>query len=101
MSDSKENNNTLNGQATPDGVTASSKELHNVHKKLIDDLWGAWRHNHDAFSEDKVTFSRVSVVSLTQVAATCALDVKMTEEQFLATCKANYEAALKHAPRWS
>jgi hypothetical protein len=95
------NNNTLNGQAIPDGVTASSKELHSAHKKLVADLWSTWLLNRAAFSEDQAKFTRVSIVSLTQVAATCAIDVSMPEEQFLATCKANYEAALKHAPRWS
>lgn len=99
MSDGSGNGNASPAQVTPGGLTASSNELHDIHKKLLRDIWVTWGQHRDG-SKDQVKFTRLSVVTCSQVAATCAVDVHMTEEQFLATCKANYEQASKNAPKW-
>jgi hypothetical protein len=111
MTDGKENSNGSHGQATPTGPIASSggvpPELFDLHKKLCSDIWATWGSHRDhaqgvidpVVAQEK--FTRVSIVSLTQIAAVCAVDVGMTEEQYLATCKANFETAYKNAPRWS
>jgi hypothetical protein len=110
MSDSNGNSNGSHGQATPTGPIASSgvpPELFELHKKLCGDIWTTWGQHRDKAREvinpvvAQEKFTRVSIVSFTQVAAVCAVDVGMTEEQFLATAKANFEQAFKSAPRWS
>jgi len=110
MTGSNGNSNDSGEQATPTGPIASSgvpPELFELHKKLCGDIWTAWGQHRDKAREviDPVVaqekFTRISIVSLTQIAAVCAVDVGMTEEQFLATCKANFEQAFKAAPRWS
>ena len=104
------NKNGSHGQATPTGPIASSgvpPELFDLHKKLCGDIWATWGQHRDhargvidpVTSQEK--FTRISIVSLTQIAAVCAVDVGLTEEQFLATCKANFETAQKNAPRWT
>jgi hypothetical protein len=111
MNDGPKNNNGSHGQATPTGPIASSSdvppELFDLHKKLCGDIWATWGQHRDKAREviDPVVaqekFTRISIVSLTQIAAVCAVDVGLTEEQFLATCKANFETAFKNAPRWN
>lgn len=111
MNDGNEKNNGSSEQATPIGPVASSSGvpagLFDLHKKLTRDIWATWGQHRDITrgTIDPVTaqekFTRLSIVSLTSIAAICAVDVNMTEENFLATCKANYEQVVKNAPRWS
>jgi hypothetical protein len=42
----------------------------------------------------------MSVVALSHMAAVTAVDVAMSEEQFINVCLANYREAIKRAPRW-
>ena len=77
--------------------------LMQAHNILVVKLWEIWKEHREwckAQKIDPVIYSRVSVVSLTQIAAVTAIDVGMTEEQFLNTCKANFQEADKKAPRW-
>lgn len=97
MTDGNENGNSSDEQATPIGGIASSKELHAIHQRISSSIWDVWLKGRLG---DQATYTRVSIVSLTHVAAVCAVDVGMSEENFLATCKANYEAALRNAPKW-
>jgi hypothetical protein len=80
-------------------------DLFDAHKELLADLWNIWglhrRLNADLRKMDAVRYSRLSVVTFSQIAAVTALDASMTEEQFLATCKANFDEAVKRAPRWA
>ena len=76
-----------------------------AHERLLVKLWAVWVEHRELNKDpdtrmDPVVFSRVSVVTLTQVAAVTAVDVGMGEDQFLNTCKANYKEAEKRAPRW-
>jgi hypothetical protein len=96
----KENKNASHEQATPIGQIASSGDLLEAHKKLMRDIWATWGPHRDGFG-DQVSFTRLSVITLSQVAAVCAVDVHMPEDKFLAVCKANYEQAHKVAPKWS
>ena len=77
--------------------------LFKVHEALINDLWQVWIKHRDLTKEQHTqeVFSRVSIATLSLMAAVTAVDVNMDEEHFLATCKANYEAAVAKAPRWS
>jgi hypothetical protein len=86
----------VNGEGTLE------QKLQHVHSDFVADIWRAWKDNRSesATSIDSEKFSRISVVSLTQVAATTAVDVGMTEEQFLGVCQANFAEAFKRAPRW-
>ena len=101
MPDLNEKNDSSAKQDTPIGVISSSgdmpSELFDTHKALLQSVWAAWKLHRLA---DPIKYTRLSVVTLTQAGAICALDVGMTEEQFLATCKANYAEAVKNAPRW-
>jgi hypothetical protein len=111
MTVGKENKNGSPAQATPIGPSASSDgvpaELFELHKKFLSDIWATWgQHRDDAHQNleppnQQEKFTRVSIVSLTQAAAVCAVDVAMDEASFLATCKANYQQAVKAAPRWA
>jgi hypothetical protein len=92
---------TSSTNANPPGIDA---DLYDTHKELLADLWNLWglhrRLNADLRKMDQERFSRISIVSCTHLAAVTAVDVSMSEEQFLNTCKANYRAAVQHAPRW-
>ncbi len=110
MQNGNDNKNGSHGQAMLTGPIASSgdvpPELFDLHKKLCGDIWTTWGTHRDKAREviDPVVaqekFTRISIVSFTQIAAVCAVDVGMTEEHFLATCKANFEQAFKSVPRW-
>jgi hypothetical protein len=82
-------------------------ELAYIHVGLLAEGWELWRQYRDNvtrpglnYKTDEVKFSRVSIVTFSQIAAVTAVDVGLTEEQFLATCKANYVEATKRAVRW-
>lgn len=82
----------------PEGV---SPELFEMHQRLLKDLWETWGIHRDLNKPKFHEFYRVSVATLTGQAAVLAVDVNMTEDQFLATCKANFKEALKKVPKWS
>ena len=81
----------------PPGV---NPEYLKMHTEYLKDSWLAWSKHRDLNKPKYHEFYRVAVVTLTQQAATLAVDVNLTEEQFLATCKANFQEALRRAPRW-
>ena len=90
----------------PDGneIDISAEDLLVLHTGLMTDLLRLWMDRRELAKQigvGPVKFSRVSIVSLSQLAAVIAVDVGLTEEQFLATCKANFAEAAKRAPRWS
>lgn len=77
-------------------------ELFDVHKALLNEAWVLWAKHRDLNKEiGPVKYSRLSIVTMTHMGAVTAVDVGMTEEQFLQTCKANYEEAARRAPRWA
>lgn len=85
-----------------DKPKALPEELFQVHKALLDDGWLLWK-KHRALNEPPVgpvAFSRLSIVTFSQMAAVTAVDVGLTEEQFLETCRANYKEASAKAVRW-
>jgi hypothetical protein len=100
----------LKGPVMTTGQTSSEPEkqpgvpddLFQVHKALIDKMWELWKLSRDEVTPkiDHIKYSRVSTVTFTHIAAIIAVDVGMDEEKFLATCKANYAAAVKHAPKF-
>ena len=88
----------------PEQSEIGNPVLMQAHNILVGKLWEIWKEHREwckGQKIDPVIYSRVSVVSLTQIAAVTAVDVGMTEEQFLNTCKANFQEANQRAPRWS
>jgi len=78
------------------------EELFQVHKALLAEGWMLWKR-HRTLNEPPVgpvAFSRLSIVTFSQMAAVTAVDVGLTEEQFLETCRANYKEASAKAERW-
>ena len=76
-------------------------DLFDAHKKLLDETWVLWREHcklNKVIGQEK--FSRISIVTMTHIAAVTAVDVGMNKQQFLQTCEANYDAAVRRAPRW-
>ena len=97
--------NSSNAAGSTESKTSSpppNPALFKVHEALINDLWQVWIKHRDLTKEQhgQEVFSRVSIATLTLMAAVTAVDVSMDEEHFLATCKANYEAGLAKAQRW-
>ncbi len=89
-------NDPGNGKGTP------QQQLLDAHSKLIGGLWEIWKDHRSINAEniDPVKYSRLSIVSLTQVASVIAVDVGMDQEQFLKICEANFRDALAKAPKW-
>lgn len=85
----------------PNSPPGIPPELYEMHKAFTADVWQTWGQHRDKNTPDFQKFYRVSVVSLTGMGAATAVDVGMTKDQFLATCKANYEEAVRKAPRWA
>jgi len=76
-------------------------ELFSIHQALLKEGWGVWATHRDLNKEiGQEKFSRISIVTFTHLAAVTAVDVGMGESDFLATCKANYQEAVRRAPRW-
>ena len=76
-------------------------ELHEAHRALSGDLWAVWgQHRDKSMPAGVEKFQRMSVVTLSHMAAVTAVDVAMSEEQFINVCLANYREAVKRAPRW-
>lgn len=87
-------------ETSPNGKgTAEQKMLH-VHSQLVASLWGVWKDSKSTADMDPVIYSRLSVASVTQVAAMTAVDLGMIEDQFLDICRANYRESLSRAPRF-
>jgi hypothetical protein len=80
---------------------AEQQKMHKIHGLLVADTWSKWKDNKPAPEElDAIKYTRLSVVSLTHVAAVLAVDVGMNEEQYLKVCKANFTEAVAKAPKW-
>jgi hypothetical protein len=71
------------------------------HDDLVADLWLIWQKHRTATLLEPVAYQKVSVVATSHVAAVTAVDCKMTLDQFINVCKANYQEAHKRAPKWS
>lgn len=69
--------------------------------KLIEAFRDTWLEKYQENLADPMTFSRLSILALSQLAAINGVDVGMTEEQFVNVCRANFIQAFKHAPRFS
>lgn len=76
----------------------------NLEQKLANDLLTAfrntWVNEFKKAGGSQVTFARISVVALSQLAAMVGVDVGMNTEQFTNVCKANFDEAHKRAPKF-
>jgi hypothetical protein len=97
MTDGPQNDNKVNvsSNAPPE------EALRKVHEALCDVFWKTWQLNQKPSELDPVKYSRLSVVSLTWLASVVAVDVHLTEEQFLDVCRANFREAYAKAPKFS
>jgi hypothetical protein len=69
--------------------------------KLMEAFQETWKAMYAEGLADPMTFSRMSVVALTQLAAIVGVDVGMSTDQFIAINKANFEEAFRKAPKFS
>jgi hypothetical protein len=78
--------------------------LRKAHDYFVAELWTKWKDNRDRAALEAalepVKYGRLSVVSLTHVAAVIAVDVGMTEEQFCDVARANFKEAYTRAPKF-
>ena len=84
----------------PNGKGTEEQAIQHVHGLLVASLWSTWKDARGASDLDPVKYSRLSVVSLTQVAAMTAVDLGMPIEQFTEVCRANFLEAMARAPRF-
>lgn len=68
--------------------------------KLLEAFRDTWVSKNGEGLADPVTFSRMSVVALSQLAAIVGVDVGMTLDQFTAICRANFQQAYEKAPKF-
>lgn len=68
--------------------------------KLLSEFRQLWVDQFKESGVSAVLFSRLSIVAMTQIAAIVGVDVNMTQEQFMAVCRANFDEAFKKAPRF-
>jgi hypothetical protein len=75
------------------------------HYQLMVQLLAEYRDKFIELSKkdlaDHMTFSRLNIVAMTQFGAMLAVDVGMSDDQFLNVCRSNFEEAFKRAPRFS
>ena len=68
--------------------------------QLLNDLRQFWLGQLKNAPADDVTFTRLSVVALTQFSAMLAVDVGMSDDQFAKVCKAQFKASYDRAPKF-
>ena len=79
-------------------------QLKQIGEALLPKYWDDWREVRKETVDEDLTdaqFARFSIVVAVQMAAVLAVDTYMTEDQFIALCKANYEGAHKQSPKFS
>lgn len=69
--------------------------------QLLAAFQAAWKHEYDRSEAEPVTFSRLSMVALNQLAAMLAVDIGMNAEQFKAIAERQFAEAGKNAPRFA
>lgn len=83
---------------------ASQADANNPHYQLTLQLLSAfqttWKAEYAKGLADPMTFSRLSMVALGQLAATVAVDIGMTQHQFTQVCRASFDEAYKQAPKF-
>lgn len=103
-----------NVQGTPESkislATGMPAEVYlRLSGEFLRHMWDAWgKHRDGALHDDPdknagldhVKYTRLTMVQLAQMAATCAVDVHVDEEAFLSTCSSLYKAAHAKAPKW-
>ena len=68
--------------------------------RLLTEFQQTWQRLYKQENIDAMVFSRFSLVALTQLSAVIAVDVGMSDEQFLSVCKAQFTEAFAKAPRF-
>ena len=102
----KSNGNGFDKQVIEAGKTTSEelvskKLLNDIHGRLMTSLWKLWAdHQQINVMVEPTIYSRITILSFTQMAAMTAIDVAMPEEQFVDICLDNYREALRRAPRY-
>lgn len=68
--------------------------------ELLSAFQQTWKAEYAKNKADPMTFSRLSMVALAQLAATVGVDVGMTLEQFNQVCAASFTEAYNRAPKF-
>jgi hypothetical protein len=69
--------------------------------KILNAYKDAWAIQLKESGADPMLYARLSVVAMSQWLAIVGVDIGMSQEQFLAVCKANFETAYQKAPKFS
>lgn len=69
--------------------------------RLVEAYKKVFLEQQEASGTDPVKYSQLSVVALTALAGTVAVDINMPYDNFGKVCQANYAQAYQKAPRFS
>lgn len=96
-----------NAAASPDGKSASMQKAEALkphHDALLAVLWEAWRGHVTPLQSDQtldmMVFTKMAVVTVSQMAAVLAVDTLMTQDQFMKVCAANFAECYDAAPKF-
>lgn len=71
-----------------------------VHNELYKAIVKDWVKARSETKEDGLLFTQMSVVALSQYASVLAVDLGMSEEQFVSVCRSNFSEAYERAPKF-
>ena len=106
MTIGKKNGNGYDGTGIEIGSTSweeliSKKMVGDIHSRLMASLFQLWADHQKINAMVEVgIYARITILSLTQMAAMTAVDVGMGEEQFVELCLENYREAHRRAPKF-
>ena len=79
----------------------TKEKVKEVHNALMQALWKMWREHKELHKPlEEGIYSRISILTATQMAAITAIDVGLPEEQFLDICRENYQEAYRRTPKF-
>jgi len=80
---------------------AAQSAEYDLTMRLLTEFQQTWQRLYKKENTDAIVFSRMSLVALTQLSAVIAVDIGMSDEQFINICKAQFTEAFARAPRFS
>lgn len=96
-----------NAAASSGGKSASMQKaeaLKPYHDALLASLWEAWGAHLPTLKNkpeiDMMVFTKMAVVTVSQMAAVLAVDTMMTQDQFMKVCAANFAECYDAAPKF-
>ncbi len=83
-------------------VDSKTEESMKIHQDILVRViqWLMLFQQDKYSSVDPVIFARMVVTSFNQYAAMVAVDLGMSEKQFVDVCRANFQDSYEKAPKW-